>query len=51
MESNLRFYMRRASEERTAALRAVTPQAKDWHARLAREFAERAQGSPAALSA
>jgi hypothetical protein len=42
MESNQRFYMRRAAEERTAAMRAVTPTARDWHAKLAQDFAERA---------
>ena len=42
MESNLRFYMRRAAEERTAAIRAVTPQAREWHHKLAQDFARRA---------
>ena len=42
MESNQRFYLRRAAEERTAAMRAMTPQARDWHGKLAEEFAERA---------
>ena len=42
MESNQRFYMRRAAEERTAAHRAMTPQAREWHAKLAQDFAERA---------
>ena len=42
MESNQRFYLRRASEERTAAHRAVTPQAREWHAKLAQDFAQRA---------
>jgi hypothetical protein len=42
MESNQRYYMRRAAEERTAAMRAMTPQARDWHAKLAHDFAERA---------
>ena len=42
MVSNQRFYMRRAAEERTAALRAITPQAREWHAKLAQEFAQRA---------
>ncbi|MEQ7874883.1 hypothetical protein ABDK56_12865 [Sphingomonas sp. ASV193] len=43
MESNQRFYERRAAAERTAAMRALTPQAKDWHAKLASDFAERAR--------
>jgi len=42
MESNQRFYMRRAAEERSAARRAMTEQARGWHAKLAVEFAERA---------
>ena len=42
MVSNQRFYMRRAAEERTAAQRAITPQAREWHAKLAQEFAQRA---------
>jgi hypothetical protein len=42
VESNQRFYMRRAAEERTAAHRAITPQAREWHAKLAQDFAQRA---------
>ena len=42
MESNQRFYMRRAAEERTAAHRAVTEQARQWHHKLAVDFAQRA---------
>ena len=42
MESNQRFYLRRAAEERTAAHRAVTPQAREWHQKLAQDFARRA---------
>lgn len=45
MESNQRFYMRRAAEERTASRRAMTEQARDWHAKLALDFAERAANS------
>lgn len=45
MESNRRFYMRRAAEERTAAHRAMTEQARAWHSKLAGEFAERAASS------
>ena len=45
MESNYRFYMRRAAMERTAAQRAVTEAARDWHAKLAVDFAERAASS------
>ena len=42
MESNQRFYMRRAAEERTAAIRSVTPAAREWHHKLAQDFARRA---------
>ena len=45
MESNERYYRRRAVEERMAAQRAVTEQARAWHAKLAADFAERANGS------
>jgi hypothetical protein len=51
MESNQRFYMRRAAEERTAAHRAMTEQARLWHAKLASEFAERAASSAMPLAA
>jgi len=52
MESNLRYYQRRAAEERTAARRAVTAQARDWHAKLAVDFAGRAEACvPAAMTA
>jgi hypothetical protein len=49
MESNQRFYMRRAAEERTAAHRAITPQAREWHAKLAQDFAQRAVESGALI--
>lgn len=42
MESNERYFSRRASEERRAAQRAITPEAKAWHAQLAASFAKRA---------
>lgn len=45
MESNQRFYMRRAAEERTAARRAVTEPAREWHHKLAVDFAQRASES------
>ncbi len=52
MESNQRYYQRRAAEERTAARRAVTAQARDWHAKLAQDFAGRAEACvPIAMSA
>ena len=42
MESNARYYSRRAVEERMKAQRAITEAARTWHAKLARDFAERA---------
>lgn len=42
MESNQRYYSRRAAEERIAASRAMTAAAREWHARLASQFAARA---------
>ena len=42
MESNERYYRRRAVEERLAAQRAMTEAARSWHAKLAADFAERA---------
>lgn len=49
MESNQRFYLRRAAEERTAARRAMTPEAQDWHSKLALDFAQRAIMATAAI--
>ena len=46
MESNERYYRRRAVEERMAAQRAVTETARAWHSKLAEDFAARAM-SPA----
>jgi len=42
VESNERYYRRRAIEERMAAQRAVTETARAWHSKLAQDFAERA---------
>jgi hypothetical protein len=42
VESNERYYRRRAVEERMAARRAVSETARAWHAKLAEDFAERA---------
>ena len=42
VESNERYYRRRAVEERMAAQRAVTETARAWHSKLALDFAERA---------
>jgi hypothetical protein len=42
VESNERYYRRRAIEERMAAQRAITENARAWHSKLAQDFAERA---------
>jgi hypothetical protein len=42
VESNERYYRRRAVEERMAAQRAMTEAARAWHAKLAEDFAQRA---------
>ena len=42
MESNERYYRRRAIEERMAAQRAISEAARVWHAKLAKDFADRA---------
>ena len=42
MESDQRYYRRRAFEERVAAQRAITEAARAWHSKLAQDFAERA---------
>ena len=42
VESNERYYRRRAVEERMAAQRAMTETARTWHAKLAEDFAQRA---------
>jgi hypothetical protein len=42
VESNERYYRRRAVEERMAAQRAMTETARAWHAKLAEDFAGRA---------
>jgi hypothetical protein len=51
MESNERYYRRRAIEERMAAQRAITEQARAWHAKLAEDFAHRASISSPLVSA
>ena len=43
MESNHRYYARRAVEEATAAARAVTPQARARHQELAEGFRRQAE--------
>ena len=51
MVSNQRYYLRRAAEERTAAARAITQQAREWHSKLARDFAARAEACTLGASA
>lgn len=51
MESNERYYRRRAVEERMAARRAVSESARAWHAKLADDFAERAGLAVSTLAA
>ena len=45
MESNERYYRRRAVEERMAAQRAIGEAARAWHAKLAADYAQRASAS------
>jgi hypothetical protein len=49
VESNKRYYSRRAIEERMAAQRAVTETARAWHSKLAEDFAERASACTASI--
>jgi hypothetical protein len=49
VESNARFYRRRASEELAAAHRAVTPAARDRRMRLAQGFLDRLDGTDCAM--
>jgi hypothetical protein len=49
VESNQRYYSRRAIEERMAAQRAVTETARAWHSKLAADFAERASACTASI--
>jgi hypothetical protein len=49
VESNERYYRRRAVEERMAAQRAVTETARQWHSKLAEDFAARAGAGGAVL--
>jgi len=43
MESDHRYYARRAAEEKRAAARAITPEAQARHAELAALFASKAE--------
>ena len=49
VESNQRYYSRRAIEERMAAQRAVTETARAWHSKLAEDFAQRASACTAVI--
>ena len=49
MESNERYYRRRAVEERMAAQRAISETARAWHAKLAEDFAQRASACTSAI--
>jgi hypothetical protein len=51
VESNERYYRRRAVEERMAAQRAMTETARAWHSKLAEDFAQRALACPASTYA
>lgn len=51
VESNERYYRRRAVEERIAAQRAMTETARAWHAKLAEDFAARAVSATSAITA
>ena len=51
MVSNHRYYQRRAAEERMAATRAITAQAREWHSKLAQAFAARAEACSAPTAA
>ena len=42
MESDYRYYSRRADEERRRAMHAITPEARERHTELARLFAAKA---------
>jgi hypothetical protein len=43
MESDRRYYSRRAVQEKLAAARAVTTRAREWHTQLAEDFSRKAQ--------
>lgn len=51
MESDARYYRRRAIEERMAAQRSITEQARAWHSKLAHDFAQRADNDGNFVSA
>lgn len=43
MESDCRYYARRAAQERMAAQRAMTDDARAWHKQLAEDFMRKSQ--------
>ena len=43
MESDHRYYARRAAQEKMAAARAMTTRAREWHTQLAEDFSRKAQ--------
>lgn len=51
VESDERYYRRRAVEERMAAQRAMTETARAWHAKLAEDYAARAGPLPIYVNA
>lgn len=51
MESDERYYRRRAIEERMAAQRAMTETARAWHAKLAEDYTARAGPLPIYVNA
>jgi hypothetical protein len=51
VESNERYYRRREVQERMAAQRAVTEQARAWHSKLAEDFRARASDTATAVNA
>jgi hypothetical protein len=51
MESNYRYYLRRAAQEASRAARAVTPQARERHLILAEGFSRKAEEHSGLLAA
>jgi hypothetical protein len=43
MESDRRYYSRRAVQEKMAATRAISAKAQAWHRQLAEDFMKKAQ--------
>jgi hypothetical protein len=43
MESDRRYYARRAAQEKLAAARAITARARAWHSELAEDFMRKSQ--------